>query len=167
MPNKKYILSRESANKKLHRMALQVAEQNYHEKELVLLGIKDNGLQLAKKLAVYLKDIFNGNIQLLEVELNKREPAEILISPQMDFNGRNVLIVDDVANSGKTMLYTLKPLLQQYPARIQTMALVERTHKLFPVDVDYVGISISTTLEEHIFVEMEGEELMGAYLLKE
>jgi pyrimidine operon attenuation protein/uracil phosphoribosyltransferase len=164
MSNKKYILSAAAANKKLERMAFEVAEQNYNEKELVLAGIKDNGVLLSKKIAAYLQNLYKGKVELIEIELNKRQPAEIIVHPPIDFSNRNVLIIDDVANSGKTMLYALKPLLEKHPARIQTMALVERTHKLFPVDVDYVGISISTTMDEHIFVEVEGEELLGAYL---
>ena len=147
-------------------MALQVAEQNYSEKELIIIGVKDNGLTIAKKIAAYLKDIFKGNIQLLELNLDKRNPGTIEITPSIDFDNRNVLLIDDVANSGKTMLYAMKPLLEKHPARIQTMALVERTHKLFPVDVDYVGISTATTMEEHIFVEVIHDEIVGAYLIK-
>jgi len=73
-------------------------------------------------------------------------------------------LVDDVANSGKTMLYSIRPLLLQFPAQIQTLALVERTHKSFPVVVDYVGLSISTTLDEHIYVEVEGTDVEGAWM---
>ncbi|MEP6675369.1 MAG: phosphoribosyltransferase family protein [Ferruginibacter sp.] len=167
MSNRNYILSKEIANKKLQRMAMQVAEENYSEQEIVIIGIKDNGLTIAKKIAALLNDTFKGNIQLLELNLNKRNPGIISIEPLIDFDNRNVLLVDDVANSGKTMLYAMKPLLEKHPARIQTMALVERTHKLYPVDVDYVGISTATTMEEHIFVEVENEEVVGAYLIKE
>ena len=74
-------------------------------------------------------------------------------------------MIDDVANSGKTMLYALKPLLDQYPKKIQTLALVERTHKTFPVQVDYIGMSVSTTLDEHIYVEVEKDEITGAYMI--
>ena len=73
-------------------------------------------------------------------------------------------MIDDVANSGRTMLYALKPLLDQHPASIQTLALVERTHKLFPVSVDYVGHSVSTAKDEMIVVEVKDGEVEGAYL---
>ncbi|MEI9959288.1 MAG: hypothetical protein WDM90_23910 [Ferruginibacter sp.] len=62
------------------------------------------------------------------------------------------------------MLYALKPLLEFYPKKIQTLALVERTHKIFPVDVDYVGFSVSTTLDEHIYVEVAGDAVTGAWI---
>lgn len=164
MSSKKYILSKQAAEKKLRRMALEVTERNYDEQELILIGIKDNGLVIAQKIAAYLNDTFKGKIQVLELSLDKKHPATITIAPLIDFNDKAIIIIDDVANSGKTMLYALKPLLQQYPKKIHTLALVQRTHKNFPIEVDYVGISFSTTLNEHIFVEVENGEILGAWI---
>ena len=164
MKEKKYILSKEAAEKKLRRMALQVAEQNYDEPQLVLIGIKENGLVIARKISGYLQEVYNGEIIVIELSLNKKKPADVTLNPVFDVNGKAVLLIDDVANSGSTMLYALKPLLETYPKKIQTLALVERTHKSFPIDVDYVGLSISTTLDEHINVEVEGSEVGGAWV---
>jgi pyrimidine operon attenuation protein/uracil phosphoribosyltransferase len=75
-----------------------------------------------------------------------------------------VIIIDDVANSGKTLLYAVKPFLEFQPKKIQTLVLVERSHNNFPVRPDYVGLSISTTLQEHIFVEVKDGEVTGAYM---
>ena len=82
----------------------------------------------------------------------------------MPFENKVIIIVDDVANTGRTMLYALKPFLQAHPKKIQTLVLVERSHKLFPIQTDYVGLSITTTLQEHIAVETEGDEITGAWL---
>ncbi len=158
------ILDKETANKKLHRMALEVAERNHDKKELILIGIKENGIFIAKKIQDYLKQSFKGNIILTELWLDKKNPREIKISTDIDFNNKIVLLIDDVANSGRTMLYALKPLLQQQPLQIETLALVERTHKKFPVAVDYVGLSVSTTLQENIIVKVEEGEVMGAWM---
>jgi len=164
MSNKKYILSKEAAEKKLRRMALEVTERNYDEQELVLIGIKDKGLIIAQKIAAYLKETFKGKIEVIELSLNKKHPEAITINPIIDFNDKAILLIDDVANSGKTMLYALKPLLLQYPKKIQTLALVQRTHKNFPIEVDYVGLSLSTTLNEHIYVEVINNEVSGAWM---
>lgn len=164
MAEKKYILSKEVAEKKLRRMALHVAEQNYDEPQLVLIGIKENGIVIARKISVYLQEVYNGEIIVVGLSLNKRKPADVTLNPLIDFNGKAILLIDDVANSGSTMLYALKPLLETYPKKIQTLALVERTHKSFPIDVDYVGLSISTTLDEHIYVEVDGGEVGGAWM---
>jgi pyrimidine operon attenuation protein / uracil phosphoribosyltransferase len=164
MANKKYILSGETAIKKLRRMALEVAERNYGEQQLVLIGIKDSGLIVARTIAAYLKEVFTGEVIVAALTMDKKNPGAITIEPAIDFNGKIILLIDDVANSGKTMLYALKPLLEKYPEKIQTLALVERTHKSFPVIVDYVGLSVSTTLDEHIYVEVEGADVTGAWM---
>jgi len=164
MDNKKYILSAEVADKKLRRMALQVVEQNYDTKQLVLIGIKANGIFIAQIISSYLKEVFKGEVIVLELSMDKKKPAEISLDKKMDFNGKTILLIDDVANSGRTMLYALKPLLEQLPQKIQTLALVERTHKTFPIDVDYVGLSVSTTTDEHIVVEVKNGQVAGAWM---
>ena len=162
--NKKYILSAAVAEKKLRRMALEIAERNYNEPQLILIGIKDNGMVIAKKISEYLKANFKGEVIVAELGIDKKKPAAVTLSLAIDFNDKTIVLIDDVANSGRTMLYALKPLLDQYPKKIQTLALVERTHKTFPVAVDYVGFSVSTTLDEHIYVEVAYENVLGAWI---
>ncbi len=164
MQNKKYILSAEVADKKLRRMALQVAEQNHGAKQLILIGIKTSGSVIAEKISSYLKKVFKGEVVVLELSMDKKKPAGITLNKKMDFNGKTIVLIDDVANSGRTMLYALKPLLEQLPEKIQTLALVERTHKTFPIEVDYIGLSVSTTTDEHIYVEVENGEVTGAWM---
>lgn len=167
MSHNKNILPAAIAQKKLSRMALEIAERNYAEKEIMLLGIKDNGTVIAQKIAAELKAVFNGSIAVFDVFIDKKQPLDITITPAADFNDKTVILVDDVANSGRTMLYALKPLLNQHPKKIQTLALVERTHKTFPVDVDYVGLSVSTTPDEHIYVDVENGEVTGVRMVGE
>lgn len=158
------ILNKETANKKLKRMALEVAEKNFDKNEIVLIGIKDSGIFIAQKIAGYLKEVFTGNVELVELALDKKKPEKIILSKDFDFNDKCVLLIDDVANSGRTMLYALKPLLDQFPLQIETLVLVERTHKKFPIAVDYVGMSVSTTRQENIVVKVEGGEITGAFI---
>lgn len=164
MENKKYILNAEVANKKLRRMALQVVEQNYNAGQLVLIGIKKSGSVIAEKIRQYLKEVFSGEVIVLVLSMDKKNPADITLNEEMDFNGKTIILIDDVANSGRTMLYALKPLLNQLPKKIQTLALVERTHKTFPIEVDYIGLSVSTTTDEHIYVEVKDGEVTGAWM---
>lgn len=164
MENKKYILSAEVADKKLRRMALEVIEQNYGAEQLILVGIKSNGIFIAQVISKYLKEFFKGEVLVLELSMDKKKPSAISLDKKMDFNGKTILLIDDVANSGRTMLYALKPLLEQLPKKIQTLALVERTHKTFPIDVDYIGLSVSTTTDEHIYVEVKNGVVEGAWM---
>src|SRR6478736_2446342 len=125
MADKKYILTKEVAQKKLRRMALQVVEQNYEEPELVLIGIRDNGIVLARKTSDYLDGLYKGNLVVVELTIDKANPKDITVLPVTDFNGKAIVLIDDVSNSGSTMLYSLKPLLENHPKKIQTLALVE------------------------------------------
>ena len=158
------ILDKITADKKLRRMSLEVAERNNDIKEIILIGIKENGIFIAKKIREYLQPVFAGDILLIDLSMDKKNPSDINLSQEIDFNNKVILLIDDVANSGRTMLYALKPLLQQLPRQVQTLALVERTHKKFPIAVDYVGLSVSTTLQENIIVEVANGEIMGAWM---
>ncbi len=109
-------------------------------------------------------EIATVKTQLLTITLDKRTPQDIELSQSFDFNNKVIIIIDDVANSGKTLLYALKPFLDYQPKKIQALVLVERSHNSFPVHSDYVGLSLATTLQEHIFVEVKDENIVGAYL---
>ena len=161
---KKQILTEEVALKKLKRIALEVAERNFNEKELLLIGIKENGIVIAQIISKLMKAVFTGSITVVALSMNKKKPNSITIEKDIDVDGKTILLIDDVANSGRTMLYALKPLLEKHPKKIQTLALVERTHKNFPVDLDYIGLSISTTLNEHITIEVGKDKVMGAWM---
>lgn len=161
---KNYILDRTVADKKLRRMALEILESNADETELILAGIRESGSVVARCIQQLLTEMSTIKTVLITITLDKKNPTEISLSDSPDFNNKVIIIIDDVANSGKTLLYALKPFLAFHPRKIQTLVLVERSHNSFPVHPDYRGISIATTLQEHIFVEVEGDCVMGAYL---
>jgi len=161
---KKYILSKEVAEKKLRRMAYEILENNIDEREIILAGIRESGSVVAKVIQKMLGEISAIKTELITITLDKSEPTNVSLSKTFDFNGKVIVVIDDVSNSGKTLLYALKPFIDSHPKKIQTLVLVERTHTSFPVRPDYVGLSIATTLHEHIFVEVKGEEVAGAYL---
>lgn len=161
---KKYILSREVAAKKLRRMAFEIAENNTDETEIILAGIRESGSVVARTIQQMLKEITAIKTELISITLDKRHPEEISLSQSMNFDDKVIIVVDDVSNSGKTLLYALKPFISFHPKKIQTLVLVERSHTSFPVRPDYVGLSIATTFLEHIFVEVSGDEVTGAYL---
>ena len=148
-------------------MALEIAERNEGSSEIIIIGIKENGIFIATKIAEYLQPVYSGSIKTIALSLNKKNPDEVILSEEVALNNKLILLVDDVANSGKTMLYALKPLLQQHPSQIQTLALVERTHKPFPVALNYVGLSVSTTEAENIVVTVEDGEVAGVYVLNQ
>jgi pyrimidine operon attenuation protein/uracil phosphoribosyltransferase len=161
---KNSVLDRESISRKLRRMALEVAEQNIDEKDLVIAGIEGNGEVVARCLVKELADVSTIRTEIITIRLNKKDPLEVSFNRNTDLEKQVIIIVDDVANTGRTMFYALKPFLNTRPKKIQTLVLVERSHKLFPIQTDYAGLSIATTLQEHIAVEVEGESVSGAWL---
>lgn len=161
---KNCVLDKEVINRKLKRMALEIAEQNIDEQELIIAAINGNGEVVAKCLQQELARVSSLKTQSLTIQLNKKDPSEISLSTSINFKSKTIILVDDVANTGKTMLYALKPFLNAKPKKIQTLVLVERSHKLFPVQTDYAGLSIATTLQEHIEVRTEGDTITGAWL---
>ena len=162
--SKNYILDAQVAEKKLRRMALEIIENNLDEPELILVGIRENGSVVARTIQRMIAEIADIKTELISISLDKRLPKDITLSQTFDFNNKVIIIIDDVANSGRTLLYALKPFLDYHPKKIQSLVLVERSHNSFPVHSDYVGLSIATTLQEHIHVEVEGDKIMGAYL---
>jgi pyrimidine operon attenuation protein/uracil phosphoribosyltransferase len=165
MSDKKLLFDKLVAEKKLQRIALEIAEQVGDDPAgLLLLGVQKNGVVIAEKLAALLKPLVK-NVLVETITLNKQHPDTVSISGDIDFTRKNILLVDDVSNSGRTLMYALKPLLDHFPKTIQTMVLVERMHKQFPVAPDYVGQSVATTKENHIQVEVENGEVAGAFLL--
>ena len=161
---KKYILNAETVEKKLQRLALELIVNNLEEQELILVGIEENGVVLAKNIRQLMKQHAGIQTELITLKLNKKKPEAVTLSKEMDFTGKVIVLIDDVTNSGKTLLYALKPFLNAHPRKIQTLVLVERTHTLFPITPDYKGISLATTLQDHIYVEIDGDKVTGAYL---
>lgn len=161
---KSYILDKETVKRKIRRMALQVAEQNSGESALLLAGITGNGVVVAKSIATELKKILPLQVDVVTIELNKKDPMHVSVQPAIDIQDKVIIIADDVANTGKTMFYALQPFMKAYPKKLQTLVLVERSHKLFPIQTDYAGLTLATTWQEHIAVEAEGEEISGAWL---
>lgn len=158
---KTLLLDKADIQKKLERIAYEIYENNYNEKTIYLVGVKTRGSILAKKISKILKKITEIEIELVSVILNKSKPSshEIELSiPTKELNRKVVVIVDDVCNTGRTLLYAIRPLLDELPKKLQVAVLVDRQHKTFPIACDYVGYSLSTTLQDHIEVELEGKE---------
>lgn len=162
MNNNEFVLSREVAYNKMHRMAYEILETNFNEQKLVLAGIQKSGVIIAGIIQDFLKDIFEGEIEIVEIDIDKKNPRNIRLSVDRDFTDEVIIVVDDVSNSGRTLLYALKPFLNFYPKKIQTLVLVERSYQQFPVSPDFVGMSIATALSQKIVVETHEDKVEGA-----
>lgn len=158
------ILDEAQIELKLRRMAWQIREQAGDSAGVTLIGIEQGGLSVANQLAREVKAIGGMDIHVLPLKVNKKEPLSEEPSISEDLTNRAVILVDDVANSGRTLLYALRPLLKFKTEKMLIAVLIDRKHKAFPVSPDIVGHSLATTLQDHIVVEIDGERITGAYL---
>jgi pyrimidine operon attenuation protein/uracil phosphoribosyltransferase len=159
------VLNATQVNQKIDRLAFEIHENTYNEKEIIIAGIVGNGFKLAELLSQRLANFSDIKVTLVSVNVNKKDPLAIEASVELekaDAEDKVVILVDDVLNSGKTLIYGIRHFLQVRLKALRTVALVDRDHKRFPVKADYVGLVLSTTLQEHIRVELEGE--MAVYL---
>ncbi|MBL4585757.1 MAG: phosphoribosyltransferase [Flavobacteriales bacterium] len=159
------VLNQTQIKQKIDRLAFQIHENHYTEKEIIMTGIADSGFRLAQLLNDRLQEISDIKVTLVPLFMNKKNPFEK--EPTVDLTreeveNKVVILVDDVLNSGKTLIYGIKYFLKVPMKALRTVALIDRDHKRFPVKADYVGLLLSTTLLEHVRVELEDE--MAVYL---
>ena len=163
---KNIILNSLQIEQKTKRIAYQIYESNHNEKEVILAGIVDNGYYFTEKLAAILRDISDLKITLCKVHLDKENPlGGVTTSLNIDdYKNKPLVLIDDVLNSGTTLIYGIKHFLEVPLKRFKTAVLVNRNHKKYPVKADFKGISLSTSTQEHIYVEFNENEAV-AYLL--
>lgn len=161
---RKQILTGAHAAMKLRRLAYEILENNPGEQELLLAGIKGCGLVVARQLLSILSEISNVSVRLISIDINKDHPGAVELSESVVMDGKVVILIDDVANSGRTLLYALRPFLDCHPRKIQTLVLVERSHKAYPIHPDFVGLRLATTMQDHVRVEVDGDLITGAYI---
>ncbi len=157
------ILNGDDVNKKLERIAFQIIEEYHAEKELFIVGISKNGFLLAKKLNVLLiKNKFEPEVKLIELQINKKQPlkSKVVLNPEISFNHKKIILIDDVLNSGKTLMHAAAYLLSQDIKKMNTVVLVDRRHRHFPIKADWVGLTLSTTIQENIRVDISENETL-------
>ncbi len=146
----------------IKRMAYQIYERNFDVKELIIASIDGQGNDVALLIGEELKGIAKIKIKYISIKLNKVNPEmnHIKVSePDLKLNEKTVLLVDDVLNTGRTLVYGLMPFLKSKIRSIQVAVLVDRNHNSFPVSADFVGISLQTTLQEHISVVVKQKKI--------
>lgn len=148
------ILSKEQIGHKLKRIAYQIYENNVNETEIILAGIAKNGYQMAQRLKKELEHISPLKVHLCEVQIDKKNPRKEIstsVKPE-DYKDKSVVLIDDVLNSGTTLIYGVKHFLDVPLKQFKTAVLVDRNHKKYPVKADFKGISLSTSLNETVKV---------------
>ena len=164
--NKNIILTNQEIEHKIKRIAYQIYETFVDEEEIVIAGIATNGFIFAKKIAQALETISSLKVSLCEVQINKQNP-ELPIHTSLskeNYSNKGLVLVDDVLNSGTTLIYAVRHFIDVPLKKFKTAVLVDRNHKKYPVKADFKGISLSTSLLEHVQVVFDEDGTSYAYL---
>jgi pyrimidine operon attenuation protein / uracil phosphoribosyltransferase len=161
------ILGKTQIHRKIQRLTVEILERNFGETDIILAGINQNGLEMARLLANELIDRTETKITLTRLTINPAKPLDspiLLDMPLESVNNKVIIVIDDVANTGRTVFYAIRPLLDVLPKKVEVAVLVDRKHKSFPIQPDYVGLSLATTLKENIDVKIRDVEDWAVYL---
>jgi len=164
--NKNIILTNQEIEHKIKRIAYQIYETFVDEEEIIIAGIATNGFTFAKKIAQALETISSLKVSLCEVQINKQNP-ELPIHTSLskeNYSNKGLVLVDDVLNSGTTLIYAVRHFIDVPLKKFKTAVLVDRNHKKYPVKADFKGISLSTSLLEHVQVVFDEDGTSYAYL---
>ena len=153
------ILTNEQIHNKTRRIAYQIYEDNCKEKEIIIAGINGNGYLFAQKISTLLNDISDLKVVLCEVIIDKKNPLNKVTTSLKSsaYKNKSLILVDDVLNSGTTLIYGIKHFLEVPLKRFNTAVLINRNHKKYPVKADYKGISLSTSMHEHVSLVYDAE----------
>jgi pyrimidine operon attenuation protein/uracil phosphoribosyltransferase len=164
--DKKKILTNSQIKRKIKRISLQIIESNIEEKEVVLAGIEQNGFLIAKELNKMITELSNLNIKLCSLKIDKKNPLNNISTSlnSSEYKNKSIVVVDDVLNSGSTLMYAVKHFLDTELRQLKTAVLVDRNHKKFPIKADFKGVSLSTSIQNHVKVQFD-ENSIEAFLL--
>ncbi len=161
------ILNERQIVQKIKRISIEILERNFGAKEIILAGINNNGYGFAEMLGEQMKAYSEVDIILTRIRLNPASPLEEEVSIELSneqLRNKVIILVDDVANTGRTTFFAIKPLMEVLPQKVEVAVLVDRTHKAFPVSCNYVGLSLATTLNENIDVRIRETDKMSVHL---
>ena len=164
--DKKKILTNSQIKRKIKRISLQIIESNVEEKEVVLAGIEQNGFLLAKELNKMITEFSNLNIKLCSLKIDKKNPLNNISTSlnSSEYKNKSIVVVDDVLNSGSTLMYAVKHFLDTELRQLKTTVLVDRNHKKFPIKADFKCVSLSTSIQNHVKVQFDKNSI-EAFLL--
>tara|TARA_B100001287_G_C22656898_1_gene518228 strand:+ start:717 stop:1214 length:498 start_codon:yes stop_codon:yes gene_type:complete len=164
MENSSLILDQLNIDKKITRIAWEIYEDNIQHDTIYLIGICGRGEILASKLGEEISKISSIKVNLVVLNINKDNPIEVNLSFDLkSLSNKVVVLVDDVLNTGKTLMYSCQFLLTINLLKLNTVVLVERLHNNYPIKANYVGLSLATTLQNYVTVILEGNR-KGVYL---
>jgi len=157
--NKKLILTKNQIANSIKRLSFEILERNIKNDNICLIGLDKNGYTIAKRIHKFISENSTKKIEIVQLNYSNKN---FKLSKEINKKQKVVILIDDVLKSGKTIIYAIKFLLDYDIEKLRTLVLIDRSHNNFPVGLDFIGLKLSTTLEEHITVKLGQQE--AAYL---
>ena len=158
------ILDYQDVENKIKRISLEILEDNIDQKNLILFGVSKNGKIIAKKIITLIKKYSKIDLELIGVEIVLNSKNVLKFDKDFKVNNRSVIIVSDVSQSAKTLQLIISSLMSQDPFKIKTAVMVNRDHSLFPVKINFSGLNLSSSVNEHVDVSVNEDEEFTVYL---
>lgn len=161
---KKEVVDAVTMKRALTRISYEIIERNKGIQDIVLVGIKTRGIYIAQRLAERLKQLEDIDVPVGELDITLyRDDVKDMEEPELhssdvpvSIEGKEVILVDDVLYTGRTIRATMDAVMDLgRPRKISLAVLVDRGHRELPIRADYVGKNIPTSKTEEIIVEME------------
>jgi len=162
--SKNIILDYQDVENKIKRISLEILEDNIDEKKLILFGVSKNGKIIAKKIITSIKKHSEIDFELIGVEIVSNSKDSLKFDKSFKLNNRSLIIVSDVSQSARTLQLIISSLMSQDPIKINTAVIINRDHSLFPVKINYSGLNLSTSVNEHVDVRVNKDEEFTVYL---
>ena len=162
--SKNIILDYQDVENKIKRISLEILEDNIDQKKLILFGVSKNGKIIAKKIIALIKKYSKIDLELIGVEIVLNSKNVLKFDKSFKVNNRSVIVVSDVSQSAKTLQLIISSLMSQDPFKIKTAVMVNRDHSLFPVKINFSGLNLSSSVNEHVDVSVNEDEEFTVYL---
>ena len=170
------LIDEEGFNRTITRLAHEILEKNKGSRNVVLIGMRTRGENIAERIKEKIKEIDKSEplYGVLDVTLYRddfrtrlKQPEISVTNITINLNDRDIILIDDVLYTGRTVRAALDALMDLgRPSTIQLCVLVDRGHREMPIRADFVGKNIPTSIDEEIQVrikEIDGED--AVYLL--
>ncbi len=162
--NKNIILNYQDVENKIKRISLEILEDNIDQKKLIFFGVSKNGIIIAKKIINLISEYSEIDFEMIGVEIDLNLVNPLKFERDFKINNKSVIIVSDVSQSAKTLQVIISNLMSLDPFKIKTAVMINRDHSLFPVKIDFSGLNLSTSINEHVNVKVNKDEEFTVYL---
>jgi len=152
------ILNTHDVLRKIRRIAFEMKERYYTQKNLTIISVAGQGTKVAQAIIEELKNTWNVEITSLTATVNKRNPERQNLNIQGDVtkvSGSSCIVIDDVINSGRTLMYVCSKIMELQPQEMSTAVIIDRFHRTYPIKADFVGLTLSTNLKENVSLKNE------------